>query len=193
MSNYNLSDELRNRISKIKLIALDLDGTTLTDDKKITNEVKAAINKAKDKGYHISFLTGRMYGATAPYVNSMNLSIPIVCMNGTLIAESHTGKVLYEKTLERRCVKRALKAVDGAPVYQFIYDGDKIYHSVKDPEILKYLELWAVNFNEVTEINIDSYQNIYQLLFIGELETLNEISKNIDADVEKNLSNGDGE
>ena len=71
MSNYNLSDELRNRISKIKLIALDLDGTTLTDDKKITNEVKAAIKKAKDKGYHISFLTGRMFGAAVVVLPSL--------------------------------------------------------------------------------------------------------------------------
>jgi len=180
LSNNNLSDDLKNKISKIKLIALDLDGTTLNDDKKILPEVNTAIKKAKDKGYHITFLTGRMFGATAPYVNSMNLSIPIVCMNGTLIIESHTGKILYEKTLEKSCVKQALKAVDGAPVYQFVYDGDKIHHSVKDPEILKYLEWWAVNFDEVTEINVDNYQKIHQLLFIGELEILKEISNNID-------------
>ena len=188
MSNHNLTAELKNKISKIKLIALDLDGTTLTDDKKIPPEVTAAIKKAKDKGYEITFLTGRMFAAAAPYLKSMNLSVPIVCMNGTLIAESHTGKVLYEKTLEIGCVKQALKAVDGAPVYQFIYNGDKIHHSVKDPEILKYLEWWAVNFNEVEEINIDDYENIYQLLFIGELEILNEISKNIDSDSECNLN-----
>lgn len=188
MSNYNLSDELRNRISKIKLIALDLDGTTLTDDKKITNEVKAAINKAKDKGYHISFLTGRMFGAAAPFVNSINLSVPIVCMNGTLIAESQSGNVLYENTVEKSCAKRVLKIVNGSPVYQFLYDGDKIHHNVTDPEIHKYLERWVVNFDEIAEIDIDNRQKIYQLLFIGELETLNEISKNISGDTDCNLA-----
>ena len=188
MSKNDLSDDLISRISKIKLIALDLDGTTLNDDKKISPEVKAAIRKAKDKGYHISFLTGRMFGAAAPYVNSLDLSVPIVCMNGTLIAESKSGKVLYENTVEKSCAKEALQVVNGAPVYRFVYDGDKILHNVKDPEIHKYLERWAVNFDEVSEIDIDNSHKIYQLLFIGELETLNEISKNIEDDTDCNLA-----
>lgn len=186
--NNKISNELKNKISKIKLITLDLDGTTLTDDKIITPEVNTAIKKANDKGFHISFLTGRMFGAAAPYVNSMNLSVPIVCMNGTLIAESRSGEVLYENRVENSCAKQALNVVNSAPVHQFVYDGDKIYHNVKDPEILKYLEKWAVNFNEIAEIDIDRHQKIYQLLFIGEPEVLDKISNNINGDSNCNLA-----
>ena len=43
----------------IKVIALDLDGTLLTDDKKVTPENKKAIQLAKEQGVKIVLCTGR--------------------------------------------------------------------------------------------------------------------------------------
>ena len=176
-----LSEELKRRFGKVKLIALDLDGTTLTDDKRITQEVSDAIKRAKDAGYVITFVTGRMFGATAPFARALNLDIPIVCMNGTLIADALTGKILYEQTLTKECVKQVLNSVNGAAVHQFVYEGDNICHRVKDPDILKYLEWWAVNLKKVDEFSLQKYKKIYQLIFIGELTTLKKIALDLNA------------
>ena len=176
-----LTEELKRRFGKVKLIALDLDGTTLTDDKRITPDVGDAIRRAKDAGYVITFVTGRMFGATAPFARALNLDIPIVCMNGTLIAEAHTGKILYEQTLTKECAKEVLNSVNGAPIHQFLYEGDNICHRVKDPDILKYLEWWAVNLKEVDEFSLQKYKKIYQLIFIGELTTLKKIALDLNA------------
>ncbi len=177
-----LSRDMKKRVGKVKLIALDLDGTTLTDDKKIIPEVSDAIEKAKEAGYRITILTGRMFAAAAPFANAMNLDIPIVSMNGTLIAESHTGKILYEKTLNRSCARDVLSAIEGAPVHKFIYEGENICHSVKDPTILKYLKWWAVNIKKVKKFDLDRYRQIYQILLIGETEVLDKIEINLNGD-----------
>jgi len=171
-----LNEELKRRFGNVKLIALDLDGTTLTEDKRITSEVGDAIRRAKDAGYVITFVTGRMFGATAPFARALNLDIPIVCMNGTLIADAHTGNILYEQTLTKECVKQVLNRVNGAPIHPFVYEGDNICHRVEDPDILKYLEWWAVNLKEVDQFSIQNYKKIYQVLFIGEMSTLKKIA-----------------
>ena len=184
----SLTEELKKRLGKIKLLALDLDGTTLTDDKKIIPEVSEAIAKAKEAGYHISFLTGRMFGAAAPFANALDLDIPIVSLNGTVIAESRTGKILYERTLSQHCVRDILTAFDGAPVHKFIYEGANIRHKLKDPEILKYLKWWAVNIKEVKEFDIESYRKIYQILLIGGKSILDKIAANLDGDTKCDIS-----
>ena len=176
-----LNEELKRRFGKVKLIALDLDGTTLTGDKRITPEVGDAIRRAKDAGYVITFVTGRMFGATAPFARALNLDIPVVCMNGTLIADAHTGNVLYEQTLTKECARQVLNRVNGAPIHPFVYEGDNICHRVEDPDILKYLEWWAVNLKEVDEFSIQKYKKIYQVLFIGEMTTLKKIALDLKA------------
>ena len=183
-----LSEDLKKRLGKVKLLALDLDGTTLTDDKKIIPEVSNAIEKAKEAGYLISILTGRMFAAAAPFANAMNLDIPVVSMNGTLIAQSHTGKILYERTLDRSCVREILSSIEGAPVHKFIYEGANIRHSEKDPVILKYLKWWAVNIKEVKEFDIESYRKIYQILLIGDTKILGKIAMNLNGDTKCDIA-----
>ena len=46
-------------MTKINLLALDLDGTLLTHDKKISDENKAAIKAAQAQGVHVVITTGR--------------------------------------------------------------------------------------------------------------------------------------
>lgn len=183
-----ISEDLKNRLCKIKLLALDLDGTTLTEDKKIIPEVSKAIEMAREAGYLISILTGRMFAAAAPFANAMNLDIPVVSMNGTLIAESRTGKILYEKTLDRNCVRDVLSAIEGAPVHKFVYEGENIRHSVKDPEIIKYLKWWAVNIKEVKDFDIENYRKIYQIMLIGETKILEKIAININGDTKCDIT-----
>lgn len=50
----------RIEIMAIKLIALDVDGTLLTSDQKITPATAEALNKAKARGIHIVLSTGRL-------------------------------------------------------------------------------------------------------------------------------------
>lgn len=47
---------------KIKLIALDLDGTLLTNEKKVTADTVKILKEAKEKGIYVVVSTGRPYG-----------------------------------------------------------------------------------------------------------------------------------
>ena len=45
-------------MADIKLIALDLDGTLLTTDKKLTDRTKAVLKAARDRGIKVVLTTG---------------------------------------------------------------------------------------------------------------------------------------
>ncbi|TCT22436.1 hypothetical protein EDD68_10983 [Melghiribacillus thermohalophilus] len=67
------------------LIALDLDGTLLTDEKIISDRTKNTIVKAINQGHIVVIATGRPHRASIEYYEELGLNTPMVNMNGALI------------------------------------------------------------------------------------------------------------
>ncbi|MFO7881873.1 MAG: Cof-type HAD-IIB family hydrolase [Kosmotogaceae bacterium] len=69
----------------IKLIVIDLDGTLLNHNKKISNDNKKALKRSIKKGIGVSISTGRSYISAKEYIEELELDIPVVYQNGALI------------------------------------------------------------------------------------------------------------
>lgn len=67
------------------LIALDLDGTLLKDDKTISLRTKKTLQKAKEEGHIVVISTGRPFRASHLYYNELQLNTPIVNFNGAYV------------------------------------------------------------------------------------------------------------
>lgn len=73
--------------AKYKLIALDLDGTLLTDEKRITEETKKWLQYAEDQGVKVMFSTGRGLQTAQGFWDELGLDSPMVLLNGAEIWE----------------------------------------------------------------------------------------------------------
>ncbi|WP_138416481.1 Cof-type HAD-IIB family hydrolase [Aquibacillus sediminis] len=71
--------------TKQHLIALDLDGTLLTDNKVISTYTKRVVMKAKELGHIVVIATGRPHRASIDYYHELGLDTPMVNFNGALI------------------------------------------------------------------------------------------------------------
>ena len=86
----------------IKLVALDIDGTLLTSDGRVTPEVFEAIQEAKAQGVHVVLATGRPRSGVLHLLKELQLDQPgdlVITFNGGLIQDAHTGETLYEEQL----------------------------------------------------------------------------------------------
>ncbi|MCF3942061.1 Cof-type HAD-IIB family hydrolase [Oceanobacillus alkalisoli] len=70
---------------KKHMIALDLDGTLLTDDKIISERTKQVLFRAKEEGHILVISTGRPHRASINYYHELGLDTPMVNFNGALI------------------------------------------------------------------------------------------------------------
>ncbi|MCM3741091.1 Cof-type HAD-IIB family hydrolase [Oceanobacillus luteolus] len=77
---------------KKHMIALDLDGTLLTDDKKISEHTKQVLFRAKEEGHLLVISTGRPHRASINYYNELELDTPMVNFNGALIHHPQDSK-----------------------------------------------------------------------------------------------------
>ena len=102
----------------IKLIAIDLDDTLLTDDKVITDRNKEALRYAHEKGIKIVLCTGRPYLAMKELVTEIGLTSAddyIITFNGAQVRRAASGEVVVENILTKADVLawyEALLAVD---------------------------------------------------------------------------------
>ncbi len=71
-----------------KLIALDMDGTLLDEDKKISVENQEAIQEATEAGKIVIMSTGRGAVSAMPYIQELGLTSPLVVVNGSEVWES---------------------------------------------------------------------------------------------------------
>ena len=92
------------------LIAIDLDGTLLTDDKKIAAPSKEMINQLIDQGHIVVIATGRSNRMSIMYYNELGLKTPLINSNGAVLhhpRDKNWG--VYHTPLEH---KTALEIVD---------------------------------------------------------------------------------
>jgi 5-amino-6-(5-phospho-D-ribitylamino)uracil phosphatase len=69
----------------IKLLALDLDGTTLNSSGEVTNANREAIRAAEDRGVLVTIATGRRFRDAQPLGLDLALNAPLVTHNGALL------------------------------------------------------------------------------------------------------------
>lgn len=79
----------------IKLLALDLDGTTLDSAGQITPENRDAIRSAEDIGVFVTIATGRRFRDAQPVGLELGLNAPIVTHNGALLKYADSEETIH--------------------------------------------------------------------------------------------------
>ena len=96
----------------IKLIALDLDGTTLDKKGKLSERNRRALQAAADKGVSIVIATGRPFCALPEEITGFEPVRYVLTSNGARIFDLHEGRSIYENCLDPHAVEAAVKLLE---------------------------------------------------------------------------------
>ncbi|MGT2755673.1 sugar-phosphatase [Streptococcus ovuberis] len=86
----------------IKLVAVDIDGTLITDQRQITPEVFEAVQDAKAQGVKVVIATGRPIAGVKELLAQLKLDEPgnyVITFNGGLVQETATGENIVSETM----------------------------------------------------------------------------------------------
>ncbi|MFD1319294.1 Cof-type HAD-IIB family hydrolase [Loigolactobacillus zhaoyuanensis] len=72
-----------------KLIALDLDGTTLNQNGQLSEKTQNALRTASHRGHKIIITTGRPDNISEPFYDQLALTTPMINFNGALVHIPH--------------------------------------------------------------------------------------------------------
>jgi Cof subfamily protein (haloacid dehalogenase superfamily) len=92
-----------------KLIALDLDGTTLDSSGRISARTKRAVIAVRERGVDVIIVTFRAYRSSKPYAVELGLHLPLICVNGALVKDASDDRVLEEFPLPAHAAQEAVE------------------------------------------------------------------------------------
>ncbi|NYE08443.1 hypothetical protein F4694_005291 [Bacillus niacini] len=109
----------------MKLIAIDLDGTLLSQHTYITQENVQAIRKAQSQGHIVMICSGRAPEDIQEILNKYQLSCPLAGSNGTVVQAE--GKLLGSVSMSRNNIMQIAKKLDDVRAPYRIYTNQGIF------------------------------------------------------------------
>ena len=123
-------------LKKIKLIALDLDGTTLTRNG-LTRRTRETLEEAVRKGINVVIATGRPYSALPEAVKNIKGLEYVIISNGAHIVRPLTGEFLYSNYVDRDAILRVRKMLMEREFPVEVFTGGRAYVDRKLYEDIK--------------------------------------------------------
>lgn len=92
----------------IQLIAIDLDGTLLRNDKTLSEASKQAVQWASDQGVEVVICSGRPLSGVRPIIEALGLDQPnhhSIIFNGGAVIDNATQEIMSQTTLAPEAVE----------------------------------------------------------------------------------------
>ena len=116
----------KERLEKIKMIALDLDGTTLTRSG-LTRRTKETLEEAIRRGYKVVVATGRPYVALPESVLEIQGLEHIIISNGAHIALRETGEFIYSDCADSEAIMKVRDLLMKTDLVVEVFTGGGAY------------------------------------------------------------------
>jgi Cof subfamily protein (haloacid dehalogenase superfamily) len=99
-----------------------------------------ALERARDAGLHVVVVTGRMFRSVRPYLTQADLTDPVVCYQGAVVAEPGSGRFLRHEPIPLELAREAIAVVEEEGFGLNCYVGDELYVASPTPEARRYAE-----------------------------------------------------
>lgn len=109
------------------MIAMDLDGTLLGEDKKISQENREALLACRDRGIHLVLASGRSFEAIRMFAVGMGTDCGIISCNGARMDASVDGPVILEDCIPEDIAREVFGLLIDGNVYFEAYTPGRIY------------------------------------------------------------------
>ena len=127
------------------LLAVDMDGTLLRDDKTIAPEDAAAIRAAPEHGIAVTIATGRLTTGALPVARELGLTTPLVCADGAALVDPLRGTLLDRRAILAERASHAVEAIMSHGLVPYVFLADSIHCEASGEQHRSVVETWTTN------------------------------------------------
>jgi Cof subfamily protein (haloacid dehalogenase superfamily) len=169
----------------IKLIALDMDGTLLNNEKCISERNYQAIQAAKSAGIKVVLASGRPLEGLQSYIEHLGLTGEddfVVSYNGSLVQRVVSGEVLHKTSLKGSDAKAIFKVSQqlGVYIHAFSVKQGLITHQ-HNPWTDIEATLNGIQAKEVNFTQLDDNEDIIKVMLVADEKVLTPAIKSLPA------------
>jgi len=95
--------------ASVRMLVIDIDGTLLNPEGKITPRTLGAVRAAQQAGIVVTLATARRYCNTAKIATELGLDIPLIMYDGAMIIKHPDASVIYTHTMKADVAQQAFE------------------------------------------------------------------------------------
>lgn len=163
-------------MTKYKMIAIDLDGTLLKDDKTISLANMRALLDAMKAGVRICVSTGRAWPGAKAFVKQIDCNAPVITSNGAMLIDSATDEIIYECTLDKEIAKAVYDLGNEFDMSQIVWAKNILYGNKLNNRLYDY----SNRFGKMPPLKVTDFGElndggILKLLWYDEPERISKV------------------
>ncbi len=142
---------------QIELVLADVDGTLVTDEKRLTDRAIAAVRSLKEAGVKFAVTSGRPPRGMEMLVEPLALQLPLGAFNGGLFARPDMS-VIEERSIDPRLVAQIVELIGGHGLDVWLYRGSDwllrdahVAHAKKEADTVRFEPKVVESFDGLTE------------------------------------------
>ncbi len=131
-----------------RVLVLDLDGTTLNQDRQLEARDIAAAHALRERGVQLTIATGRLFSGTDWVARALGITGSVALMNGSELVDVTSGTTRLGRYLDPqlRLAMGAVLAPLELPTFQF--NSRRIHYGARDARYASYLDIWTEHLQE---------------------------------------------
>ena len=150
----------------IKMLVLDIDGTIMSADLKISDKIKEYLKILIKNGIKVVIATGRMYSSAIKITKELEIQTPLICYQGSLIKDTKTNEIIYEVPLEECIAREVIKELRKENVFINIYINDELIVETETQYIQDYSKSKKVSYKVVDDFDLLEFKKLNKILAI---------------------------
>lgn len=142
---------------EIELVLADVDGTLVTDDKRLTDRAIAAVRALKDAGVKFAVTSGRPPRGMQMLVEPLALELPLAAFNGGLFARPDMS-VIEARSIDAALVPQIVELIDEQGLDVWLYRGSEwllrdahVAHVAKEADTVRFEPTVVDSLDGLTE------------------------------------------
>jgi Cof subfamily protein (haloacid dehalogenase superfamily) len=127
---------------RIDLIALDLDGTLLDADDRVSDRNRSAIRGALERGVRVVLVTGRGVDLPIRLSRELGLNLPVICCHGALTKDFGANKTLSHIPVPLQYAKPMIEFAERNRLTVGIYHEETFWRLEDSQVFLEDMRRW---------------------------------------------------
>ena len=143
---------------KYKLLVLDVDGTILNSERKITQRTVMTLRKVQSIGIKVALATGRPTYGVLPLAKAIDLGTYggyIISYNGAQVISARDGEILFARSIDPQMVPYLEKKAAKTGMTMAYYDGDEVVSTdITNPYVVDEAQMNGMKLRQVEQISM---------------------------------------
>lgn len=149
----------------IKMVVVDIDGTILSQNCGISQNLKNHVKKLLEAGIKVVIATGRMHCSAKQIAEELGTDSPIIAYQGGLIIDSE-GKTLWAKYCDQKLAREVVNCLRQDKFHINIYIDDVLIAEDDSKYVKDYAQGKFIDYEIVDNLDSVDFKNLNKILAI---------------------------